>query len=190
MDNNNTNHNRQQQQSSINDEHFTRAGRRAFVSAATNSTRKLPLYHHRFFRSLVGQSPSSSSSSLTTAGVLLKVSSSNDMVGDGLQPPPPPPSLHARSNVTNASSSLPSSSAFVPLSDCVRYISSSTLIRNSPKVVLPYTVVDYSSFSGTYHPNNIRENKPSDQSSRWSSAAHDHDQYITLRLERPAVACK
>ncbi|KAI8141192.1 Muskelin N-terminus-domain-containing protein [Fennellomyces sp. T-0311] len=63
------------------------------------------------------------------------------------------------------------------------------LIAESPQVRLAYTVHDFSSYCGTYHPHNIRDNKPTDQSSRWSSGTHDQAQFVTLRLDKPAVAC-
>ncbi|KAI9320053.1 muskelin [Dichotomocladium elegans] len=62
-------------------------------------------------------------------------------------------------------------------------------IASSQQVRLEYTVQEYSSYCGSYHPHNIRVNKPSDQSSRWSSGTHDQTQYLILRLDRPAVAC-
>ncbi|KAI9497069.1 Muskelin N-terminus-domain-containing protein [Zychaea mexicana] len=59
----------------------------------------------------------------------------------------------------------------------------------SPQVRLSYTVHDFSSYCGTYHPNSIRENKPAEQSSRWSSGTHDQAQFVMLRLDKPVVAC-
>ena len=64
------------------------------------------------------------------------------------------------------------------------------LIAEKPQVRLSYTVHDFSSYCGTYHPHNIRENKPTDQSSRWSSGTHDQAQFVLLRLDKPAVSCK
>ncbi|KAI8641733.1 Muskelin N-terminus-domain-containing protein, partial [Parasitella parasitica] len=65
-----------------------------------------------------------------------------------------------------------------------------TLIADAPHVPLPYHIYDHSSFSGPYHPRNICVNDPTEQSSRWSSNSHDQSQYITIKLEQPAVACK
>ncbi|KAI8639074.1 Muskelin N-terminus-domain-containing protein [Parasitella parasitica] len=56
------------------------------------------------------------------------------------------------------------------------------------EVQLSYTIFDYSSHSGSYHPQNIMVNKPTQQASRWSSGLHDHEQYITIKLDKTAVA--
>lgn len=66
----------------------------------------------------------------------------------------------------------------------------SKVIATKTPVRLDYTIHEYSSYCGTFHPHNIRVNKPSDQSSRWSSGTHDQTQYLVLRLDQPAVACK
>ncbi|KAI7860209.1 Muskelin N-terminus-domain-containing protein [Circinella umbellata] len=63
------------------------------------------------------------------------------------------------------------------------------LLAERPQVRLSYTVDDFSSYCGTYHPHNIRDNKPADQSSRWSSGTHDQAQFVLLRLDKPAVSC-
>ncbi|KAG0178624.1 Muskelin 1, intracellular mediator containing kelch motif [Apophysomyces sp. BC1021] len=55
-------------------------------------------------------------------------------------------------------------------------------------VKLPYAIFDYSSHSGSYYPQNIYHDKPTEQSSRWSSGIHDHKQFIILRLDKPVVA--
>ncbi|KAI7898194.1 Muskelin N-terminus-domain-containing protein [Cokeromyces recurvatus] len=65
-----------------------------------------------------------------------------------------------------------------------------SIIENTHHVPLPYTIHDYSSFSGPYHPKNVCVNNPTEQSSRWSSNSHDQSQYITLKLDKPAVACE
>ncbi|CAO3664670.1 unnamed protein product [Umbelopsis ramanniana] len=52
---------------------------------------------------------------------------------------------------------------------------------------LPYSIWDFSSHSASYHPRNIMENNPMDQSSRWSSGTNNQMQYITLKLDRPAI---
>ncbi|OAD75654.1 hypothetical protein PHYBLDRAFT_143898 [Phycomyces blakesleeanus NRRL 1555(-)] len=65
--------------------------------------------------------------------------------------------------------------------------STKTLIESSLQESLQYSISGYSSHSASYHPQNIKVNKPNDQASRWSSSAHDQSQYITLRLEKPAV---
>jgi hypothetical protein len=63
-------------------------------------------------------------------------------------------------------------------------------VANAPHEALPYTVYSHSSYSGPYHPRNVCINDPTEQSSRWSSGSHDQSQYITLKLEKPAVVCK
>jgi len=52
---------------------------------------------------------------------------------------------------------------------------------------LTYTIQACSSFSSMYVPQNILENKPGDESSRWSSDTNNPPQYITLKLEKPAI---
>jgi len=56
---------------------------------------------------------------------------------------------------------------------------------NSKK--LNYSIHDYSSYSNSYIPGNILEDKPGEQSSRWSSDTNNPHQFITLKLERPAI---
>ncbi|KAJ2745700.1 hypothetical protein GGI20_001975 [Coemansia sp. BCRC 34301] len=53
--------------------------------------------------------------------------------------------------------------------------------------VLPYEVHTWSSHSANFLPHNILSDRPHDQASRWSTNANNHRQYITLRLERPAL---
>uniref|UniRef100_A0A671NHU4 Muskelin-like n=2 Tax=Sinocyclocheilus anshuiensis TaxID=1608454 RepID=A0A671NHU4_9TELE len=53
--------------------------------------------------------------------------------------------------------------------------------------VLSYSVYKWSSYSSTYLPENILVDKPSDQSSRWSSESNYPPQYLILKLERPAI---
>ncbi|CAO3593221.1 unnamed protein product [Absidia cylindrospora] len=62
------------------------------------------------------------------------------------------------------------------------------LTSKASSTSLRYSVYDYSSYSGTYHPNNIYFDTPQDQSSRWSSGSHDGTQFITLRFDQPVVA--
>jgi hypothetical protein len=65
-----------------------------------------------------------------------------------------------------------------------------SLIANAPHSLVPYSIYDYSSHSGSYFPQNIAVNNPSEQASRWSSGSHDQSQFITIKLEQPVVACK
>lgn len=66
----------------------------------------------------------------------------------------------------------------------------SLLIAHAPHEALTYAIYDQSSQSGSYHPRNICVNEPTEQSSRWSSGSHDQSQFITIKLDKPAVACK
>ncbi|KAK7873640.1 hypothetical protein R5R35_009328 [Gryllus longicercus] len=52
---------------------------------------------------------------------------------------------------------------------------------------LVYTIHKCSSFSSTYFPENIQEDKSNDQSSRWSSDTNNHPQFITLKLQRHSI---
>jgi hypothetical protein len=65
-----------------------------------------------------------------------------------------------------------------------------SLIAKAPHSLVPYSIYDYSSHSGSYFPQNIAVNNPSEQASRWSSGSHDQSQFITIKLEQPVVACK
>ncbi|KAM3578390.1 hypothetical protein VKS41_009136 [Umbelopsis sp. WA50703] len=52
---------------------------------------------------------------------------------------------------------------------------------------LSYTIHDFSSHSASYHPRNIMDCRPWDQSSRWSSGTNNQMQYIILKLDNPAI---
>ncbi|KAJ3265912.1 Muskelin 1, intracellular mediator containing kelch motif [Chytriomyces hyalinus] len=52
---------------------------------------------------------------------------------------------------------------------------------------LGYDVAAWSSHSANYHPRHVLVNRPSDQSSRWSSGSNNQLQYITLKLDRICV---
>ena len=54
---------------------------------------------------------------------------------------------------------------------------------------LEYDIHAWSSHSASYHPKNILVNKPTDQSSRWSSGTNDQMQFITLKLDKLSVVC-
>lgn len=53
--------------------------------------------------------------------------------------------------------------------------------------VLEFKIYKYSSFSSSYVPENILVDKPSDQTSRWSSDIDNHQQFLILKLQCPAV---
>ncbi|KAJ1960007.1 hypothetical protein GGI12_004036 [Dipsacomyces acuminosporus] len=52
---------------------------------------------------------------------------------------------------------------------------------------LPYEIHAWSSHSANFLPHNVLVDRPHDQASRWSTNANNHRQYITLRLEHPAL---
>ncbi|XP_015597500.1 muskelin isoform X2 [Cephus cinctus] len=53
--------------------------------------------------------------------------------------------------------------------------------------ILEYRIYKCSSYSSTYVPENILVDKPSDQSSRWSSDNDNHPQFLILKLQHPAI---
>ncbi|XP_055319183.1 muskelin isoform X1 [Sitodiplosis mosellana] len=55
---------------------------------------------------------------------------------------------------------------------------------------LTYEIYKYSSYSTSYLPENIREDCPSNQVSRWSSNTNTPPQFLTLKLQRPAIVKK
>ncbi|PJF17507.1 hypothetical protein PSACC_02688, partial [Paramicrosporidium saccamoebae] len=59
----------------------------------------------------------------------------------------------------------------------------------SQPTILRYQVAECSSYSAGYRPDLIMEDRPAEQASRWSSASNDTQQYLTLRLEQPALIC-
>lgn len=60
-----------------------------------------------------------------------------------------------------------------------------------PSVLLKYTITSSSPHSGKYAPENIIEDKPMDQASRWSGAFQaSTNQWITLELESLSVLSK
>ncbi|XP_076052997.1 muskelin 1 [Oratosquilla oratoria] len=52
---------------------------------------------------------------------------------------------------------------------------------------LKYSIHKYSSYSSSYAPENILEDKPNDQSSRWSSDSNSPPQFLILKLDRAAI---
>ena len=60
-------------------------------------------------------------------------------------------------------------------------------LLSSPVTKLKYAIHGFSSHAAAYHPKHILVNKPGDQSSRWSSAANNHNQFVTVKLDRLAV---
>ena len=64
-----------------------------------------------------------------------------------------------------------------------------SLTARSSHGPLAYRVVEYSSYSAGYRPEMIMEDKPTEQASRWSSAANDQYQFLILKLARPALIC-
>ncbi|CAD5116689.1 DgyrCDS5551 [Dimorphilus gyrociliatus] len=56
--------------------------------------------------------------------------------------------------------------------------------------LLNYEIFKYSSFSSGYEPQNILIDNPSEQGSRWSSDCSNLPQFITLKLEKPAIVTR
>ena len=61
------------------------------------------------------------------------------------------------------------------------------LLQAVQRKKLSYKIHNFSSFSASYQPDNILDDKPSDQSSRWSSDTNNPPQYITLQLDTPTI---
>ncbi|KAI8803988.1 Muskelin N-terminus-domain-containing protein [Cladochytrium replicatum] len=63
--------------------------------------------------------------------------------------------------------------------------------QSSPSKLLPvrlkYDIHSWSSHSASYHPRHIMENRPTDQSSRWSSDTNNQLQFILVKLDRMSV---
>ncbi|KAJ3111648.1 Muskelin 1, intracellular mediator containing kelch motif, partial [Physocladia obscura] len=64
-------------------------------------------------------------------------------------------------------------------------LSGSALVPTVQK--LGYDVFAWSSHSANYHPRHVLVNKPTDQSSRWSSGSNNQMQYLTFKLDNIAV---
>lgn len=52
---------------------------------------------------------------------------------------------------------------------------------------LSYEIHSYSSYTSAYYPRNILEDKPLEQSSRWSSNCNNEMQYIIIKLETMSI---
>ncbi|XP_039250977.2 muskelin-like [Styela clava] len=52
---------------------------------------------------------------------------------------------------------------------------------------LNYKIFNWSSYSTNYLPENIQQNEPTKQSSRWSSSSNSPPQFLLLKLPRPAI---
>lgn len=53
--------------------------------------------------------------------------------------------------------------------------------------MLSYSVHGSSGYSANYRAENVRTNEPTEQASRWSSAANDQNQFLLLKLDRLAL---
>jgi len=62
--------------------------------------------------------------------------------------------------------------------------------RNIAEQKLGFSIHSCSSYSSSYFPENVLCDKPSDQSSRWSSDTNTPPQYLTLKLDRTAVVTR
>ncbi|XP_021957307.1 muskelin isoform X2 [Folsomia candida] len=69
--------------------------------------------------------------------------------------------------------------------------SNSTDVNENEKICswkkLTYSVVKCSSYSSSYYPENVLDDKPKDQTSRWSSDSNTPPQYLLLKLQRAAI---
>jgi muskelin len=61
------------------------------------------------------------------------------------------------------------------------------LLGRDNQMKLDYDIIHWSSSSSGYAPERIKVDNPTDQSSRWQSISKDNDEYLILRLERPAI---
>lgn len=52
---------------------------------------------------------------------------------------------------------------------------------------LAYEIDSWSTYTANYHPRNIMIDKPTDQSSRWSSGSRDQHQFLLLRFNKPVI---
>ncbi|KAI8869447.1 hypothetical protein GQ42DRAFT_147108, partial [Ramicandelaber brevisporus] len=52
---------------------------------------------------------------------------------------------------------------------------------------LIYDIHSWSSHAANFHPSGVLLDRPRDQSSRWSAGSNDPDQFLTLRLVKPAI---
>ncbi|XP_078047275.1 muskelin 1 [Augochlora pura] len=59
--------------------------------------------------------------------------------------------------------------------------------NSDSRKVLEFKIYKYSSFSSSYVPENILIDKPSDQTSRWSSDIDNHPQFLILKLQCPSI---
>lgn len=58
---------------------------------------------------------------------------------------------------------------------------------NAEPAILRYEPVAWSSYAASYHPRHILVSKPDDQGSRWQSGTNNQLQFLTLKLDKPAV---
>lgn len=60
-------------------------------------------------------------------------------------------------------------------------------MADTGKEILKYKIKNWSSFSYNYLPENIYLDKPTDQSSRWSSDSNHPPQFLILKLDKPSI---
>eukprot|EP00037_Helgoeca_nana_P016556 m.155714 g.155714 ORF g.155714 m.155714 type:complete len:764 (+) comp23581_c0_seq1:237-2528(+) len=89
------------------------------------------------------------------------------------------------SNTVDAGIPVPASAAAV--AGPAALVDDGTEDDGPPSVLLTYSINDCSSHSAAFHPSNILHDRPSDQTSRWSSGSNNPPQYILLELETPAI---
>ncbi|EDV28994.1 uncharacterized protein TRIADDRAFT_37030 [Trichoplax adhaerens] len=62
-----------------------------------------------------------------------------------------------------------------------------TSSNKNKKQVIAYRINNWSSYESDFHPNNILEDRPHDQSSRWLSRSCNPPQFLLLKLTSPAI---
>eukprot|EP01134_Creolimax_fragrantissima_P005826 CFRG5826T1 len=53
--------------------------------------------------------------------------------------------------------------------------------------VVPYDIASWSSYSANFHPENIMENQPTNQASRWSTGSNNRQQFICVKLQKDTI---
>ncbi|KAJ3087453.1 Muskelin 1, intracellular mediator containing kelch motif [Quaeritorhiza haematococci] len=96
-----------------------------------------------------------------------------------------------KSHLANPATTTPSPFSTTPQQHGTRYQYSSQLPHriqpHLPAEKIGYDIHASSSHSASYHARNIMVNKPTDQSSRWSSGSNNQTQYITIKLDKMAI---
>lgn len=95
--------------------------------------------------------------------------------------------MTANGNMLNTPQPLSNSNNTTTTSSTNGIHTMNTPTPTTPPKKIKYDVASWSSHSASYHPRNITVNKPSDQSSRWSSGSNNQSQYLMLKLDKMSV---